>query len=183
MLHEDPAFFRCRDWGNCGGFFPKDRRNFAITVIPLGFIESVFCRPDRPVRNPVVGSGLCAVGHDIHDPLQVDIPVGLLENLLPGKVSTEHAVVEVGINILRCRVDVNVLVHPFGRFRIKDIDPRQLADTEIVIAEPDPRVGHECPRLVLKGRESTEQVSLDKPGSGMVCADVARSGIGTLHGE
>ena len=54
---------------------------------------------------------------------------------------------------------------------------------DVVVPQADPRVGDERLRLVLEGGEGAQEVDLDEPGGGMVRPDVARRGVGALHGE
>ncbi len=152
-------------------------------IFLFGVIELIVDGSDGPVRRPVVTARVPAEDHDVHDPLQINVPVRLLVDFFPGHVGAKHSVVEIGIDLLGRRVDVFVRVRDLLGFGIENIHPGQLAETQVIVSETDSRVGDQCPGLVLKSRERAQQVRLDEPGGRVMCPDIAGHGIGRLHGK
>jgi hypothetical protein len=66
---------------------------------------------------------------------------------------------------------------------LKDIHPGEFAQAQIVISKPYPGIGYQGSGLVLERGKCPQQVDLDKPGSGMMGADITGCGIGSLHGQ
>ena len=67
------------------------------------------------------------IGHHVHYPLQIDVPVCLLEYLLPGHIGTQHAVVEISVDFLRGGINVDVRILTIAGIGIEHIHPRQFA--------------------------------------------------------